>query len=153
MEDITLTTTSVKTTNQSHFKSTLSNRGAFSDDLPRIVSLPGNGLALTASQRNASAPHSQMFYISLSPNVRSGTHAIPGPMIKSLLLQERNDDIVGGDPWTAFMATSGTMKLELDQTRKFFKATCTFILKNKTGTSINGTADMNIAYSDWPTAT
>ncbi|QVW25210.1 hypothetical protein KJF94_06390 [Pseudomonas hormoni] len=152
MEDMTLAAPTINNSSTGFFNCTLNNRGVFSDTLPRIVTLPGSGVMLTASQRNASAPHSQMFNISLDPQIRSGTHAIPGPMIRSLVLQERNDDIVGGDPWKGFMAISGTMRLELDQSRKLFKATCTFTLKNKTGTLMNGTAEMNVAYREWAVA-
>lgn len=152
MEDTTLATPTTKKSTHIIFKSTLENRNAFLDDRPRIAVLAGGGLALTASQRNRQAPHDQMFYIGLDPGIRSGTHTIPGPMIKNLVYQERNEDIVEGDQWTLFSATSGTMTLELDQANRRFKATCTFTLKNKQNVTLNGSAEMNVAYNSWPTA-
>lgn len=151
MDDTTLATLAIVTATQSTFKSTLENRGAFLDDRPRIVVLAGGGLALTASQRNRQAPHDQIFYIGLNPAIRTGTHTIPGPMINNLVYQERNEDIVEGDQWTLFNAISGTMELELDQATKSFKATCTFTLKNKKELTMNGTAEMNVSYTSWPT--
>ncbi|MGL6246376.1 hypothetical protein [Pseudomonas sp.] len=152
MEDTTLATSEIKTSTQSTFKSTLEKRGAFLDDQPRIAVLAGGGLALTASQRNRQAPHDQMFYIGLDPAIRTGTHTIPGPMIKNLVYQERDEGIIEGDQWTLFNATSGTMKLELDPANKRFKATCTFTLKNKENVTLTGSAEMNVAYNSWPTA-
>jgi hypothetical protein len=152
MEDTTLATSIITAATQSSFKSQLDDRSAFLDKAPRIVILAGGGLALTASQRNQSAPHDQMFHIGLDPGIRSGAHTIPGPMIKNLVYQERNNDIVEGDPWTLYNATHGTMTVVHDRTQKNFKATCTFTIKNKAGISINGTAEMNVAYKNWPTA-
>ena len=133
----------------STFTAQLSNRGAFADTRPRIVILAGNGLALTAAQNNSTAPHGQLFYFGLNPNIRSGTHTIPGPMIQSLAYQERNRDM--DNQWTVFGVESGSMNLELDKTRKRFKATCTFTVKNNKNESIQGSANIDIYYSEWPT--
>jgi hypothetical protein len=151
MEDITFATPVIASTLSSTFYAQLGNRGAFADDGPRIVTLAGSGLALTATQNNSSAPHAQLFYFGLNPKIRSGTHVIPGPMIKSLAYQERNRDLE--DQWTVFGAVGGTLTLELDHTRKRFKATCTFVVKNNKNESIQGSANMDVYFSEWPTAT
>lgn len=150
MEDITIATPVIASTLSSTFNAQLGNRGAFADDRPRIITLAGGGLALTATQNNNSAPHAQLFYFGLNPNIRSGTHVIPGPMIKSLAYQERNRDLE--NQWTVFGAVSGTLTLELDQTQKRFKATCMFTVKNNKNESIEGSAAMDVYISEWPTA-
>lgn len=151
MEDTTIATSAPQSTLPSTFNALLGNRGAFADDRPRIVILAGGGLALTSTQNNKSAPQAQLFYFGLNPNIRSGTHTLPGPMIKSLAYQERNRN--AENQWTVFGAISGTLTLELDRTNKRFKATCTFIVKNNKNESVEGSANMDIYYSEWPTAT
>ncbi|KAA0975626.1 hypothetical protein [Pseudomonas sp. ANT_H12B] len=151
MEEITIATPATPSVRLSTFNAQLGNRGAFADDRPRIAILAGGGLALTATQNNSSAPHGQLFYFGLNPNIRSGTHTIPGPMIKSLAYQERNRDL--DNQWTVFGAVSGTLTLELNPTNKRFKAMCKFIVKNNKNESIEGSANMDIYISEWPTAT
>jgi hypothetical protein len=148
MEEITIEMPTASSILSSTFNAQLGNRGAFADAGPRLATLAGGGLALTAAQNNNSAPHAQLFYFGRNPNIRGGTHAIPGPMVKSLVYQERNRD--AKNQWTVFGAVSGTLTLELDQTHKRFKATCTFTVKNNKNESIEGTANMDIYYSEWP---
>ncbi|WP_338585653.1 hypothetical protein [Pseudomonas sp. MAG733B] len=146
MEEKTIATPAAPTMLASTFNAQLGNRGAFADDSPRITTIAGGALILTAAQNNTSSPHAQLFYFGLNPNIRSGTHTIPGPMIKSLVYQERKES-----QWTAFGAINGSLTLELDQTRKRFKATCSFTVKNN-NESIEGVANMDVHFSEWPTA-
>ncbi|WP_419711145.1 hypothetical protein [Pseudomonas sp. NFX224] len=146
MEEKTIATPAASTMLASSFNAKLGNRGAFADDSPRISIMAGGELILTASQNKFSPPYAQLFYFGLNPNIRSGTHRIPGPMIKSLIYQERKEG-----QWTAFGTINGSLTLELDQTRKRFKATCSFTLKND-NESFEGVANMDVYFSEWPTA-
>ncbi|KQZ78053.1 hypothetical protein [Pseudomonas sp. Root562] len=146
MEEKTTATLVAQTMLASDFNAQLGNRGAFADDRPRITIIAGGALILTAAQNKATSPHAQLFYFGLNPNIRSGTHTIPGPMITSLVYQERKES-----QWTSFGAIEGSMTLELDQVRKRFKATCSFTVKN-INESIEGVANMDVYISEWPTA-
>lgn len=147
MDDNTLPPPTAFALDDDVFNANLGERGTFVDDRPHLFSNAGQDLLLTATQNNNQAPHSQLFYISLHPNIESGTHRIPGPTIKGLVYQERNRDAAQGKEWEVFTAASGQLTLAWDRKRKRFKATCAFIAHNTEKVSFSATAAFDIFYS------
>ncbi|WP_347905132.1 hypothetical protein [Pseudomonas purpurea] len=147
MDDNVLLNPAVFAVDDDVFTAHLGARGTFADDRPRLFLNVGKELLLTATQHNTQPPHSRQFYISLIPNIESGTHQIPGPTVKAFVYQERHREAPPGKEWMAFSAASGQLTLTWDRKRKRFKATCAFIASNLEKLSFSGTAAIDVFYS------